>query len=330
MQNNSWNGYIAENLQGFEHGIVLNLEDESDVAFWNSVFEKYNAKRILLSFAYGGKERGKGQLMQRVLPNLNAHFLLCRDSDYDYLLYEDFERPFLFHTYSYSVENHKLCPQNLNILVANFLSQNRKEFFDFEIFILKISQIIFDLFYYHLYFLLTNQKDFQISEEKWYEIMNIPDSEQEKHLENHGEFYTSEIEKKAKKLVKKWQEKSKNIDFEVVKNLIDKHQINPKNAYLFVMGHPLYDNLLQLVKNLIKVWARHYYKTLDQERKAAYSNQTGIYKYWDKKDKESVKSIEEIDSKIEYKLFENDQKCLSYGNCSSYDKLEKDIRSFFE
>jgi hypothetical protein len=39
---NSWGNYLSENLQGFEkNAITILLEDETDFAFWNSIFAKH-------------------------------------------------------------------------------------------------------------------------------------------------------------------------------------------------------------------------------------------------------------------------------------------------
>ena len=99
------------------------------------------------------------------------------------------------------------------------------------------------------------------------------------------------------------------------------------------MGHPIYDNIEILLKNVAKIYARkHHDKTLqDKQKREHYSNMTGIYKdiEREKKDK-SKEKIQLIESKIEDKLADNHQRCLSYANCFLFDKIENDVKLFFE
>lgn len=139
---NSWGNYLSENLQGFQqNAITILLEDETDFAFWNSIFAKYKPKNIKLVSDYGGKIRGKQHLINTHLHHkLDKNFILCIDSDYDYLQNNSmFDNNFLFHIYTYAVENHKICPTNLNNLCADFLSFEVSQYLNFEVFIAQFS-----------------------------------------------------------------------------------------------------------------------------------------------------------------------------------------------
>ena len=198
---NSWGNYLSENLQGFQqNAITILLEDETDFSFWNSIFSKYKPKHIKLVTDYGGESRGKQHLIKTNLHTLKKNLVLCIDSDYDYL--QDnlmFDKDFLFHTYTYAVENHKLCPTNLNNLCAEFLGFEVSQYLDFEVFIAQFSEITYDLLRYQVYFLLTHNKDFQITRAKLDEYLVISKTENENHLQNNGQYYLDEIAKKVKK-----------------------------------------------------------------------------------------------------------------------------------
>jgi hypothetical protein len=317
---NSWDNSLSENLQGFEqNAITILLEDETDFSFWNSIFAKYKPKNIKLVTDYGGKNRGKQNLIKTNLHSLNKNLVLCIDSDYDYLQDNSmFAKSFLFHTYTYAVENHKLCPTNLNNLCAEFLGFEVSQYLDFEVFIAQFSEVTYDLLRYHVYFLLTNNTNFQITEAKLNEYFSIPETENETYLHDNGKHYLVEIAKKIKKVVKILDNKSQNIDFQEVNIIFEKHQITKNNCYLFLMGHPIYDNIEILLKNIAKIYARkHHDKTLQNKQlKEHYSTMTGIYK--------------DIEVKIKDKLVDNHLRCLIYSNCLLFDKIENDVKLFFE
>jgi hypothetical protein len=334
---NSWGNHLSENLQGFQkNAITILLEDETDFSFWSSIFSRYKPKNTKLVTDYGGKSRGKQHLINTHLHKLDKNLVLCIDSDYDYLQNNSmFYNDFLFHTYTYAVENHKLCPTNLNNLCAEFLGFEVSQYLDFEVFIAQFSEISYDLLRYHLYFLLTKNTNFQITEAKLSEYFSIPETENETYLQNNGQYYLDEITKKVRKIVKILDSKAQNIDFQEVDTIFEKHQITKRNCYLFLMGHPIYDNIERLLKNVVKIYARNNHNKLlqDKQQKEHYSNITGIFKYVEREKKgknKATEKIEIIEIKVEDRLAENHQRCLSYTNCVLFDKIEHDVKLFFE
>ncbi len=332
----SWDNSLSENLQGFQqNAIIILLEDETDFSFWNSIFSKYKPKHIKLVTDYGGKIRGKQHIINTHLHTLNKNLVLCIDSDYDYLQNNSmFDHDFLFHTYTYAVENHKLCPTNLNNLCADFLGFEVSQYLDFEVFIGHFSEITYDLLRYHIYFLLTNNTDFQVTEAKLNEYFSIPQTENVTYLQNNGQYYLDEIAKKVRKAIKILDNKIQTIDFQEINKIFEKYQITATNCYLFLMGHPIYDNIEKLLKNVLKIYAReHHNKTLqDKQQREHYSNTTGIFKYVEREKKSKNKGkekIEIIEIKIEDRLAENHQRCLSYQNCFLFDKIENEVKLFF-
>lgn len=143
-----------------------------------------------------------------------------------------------------------------------------------------------------------------------------------------------EIAKKVGKTIKTLDSKLQNIDFQGVDKIFEKHQIIPTNCYLFLMGHPIYDNIEKLLKNVVKIYAReHHNKTLqDKQLREHYNNMTGIFKDIEREKKDKSKGKEKIkliEVKIEERLAENHQRCLSYSNCLLFDKIENEVKLFF-
>ena len=97
---------------------VENIEDE---IFWEYVFTKYAPSLKIIFYPHSRDSEFKSGV-QEVLKEKDKtgkNLILCIDSDFRYLLQdkEINDNPFIFQTYTYSIENHKCAPQNLNRIV---------------------------------------------------------------------------------------------------------------------------------------------------------------------------------------------------------------------
>lgn len=110
--------------------VVIYVEDDIDICFWESQLSKYNS-RIDFSISNikdnsGNDIYGKNYLFNNsITGKYGSHLWACIDSDYDYIIdnwnNHDFylfirESPFVISTIAYSIENLKCSPQNLNQL----------------------------------------------------------------------------------------------------------------------------------------------------------------------------------------------------------------------
>jgi hypothetical protein len=324
---NSW----SDNLSGYFHSfekekttITLICENEMDFRFWHKLFTQNLPESIIINASYGGNHRGKDALIKNHEEALTDKLLLCIDSDFDYLMELPLlSKPFVFHTYTYAVENHKLCPNHLQSWLREFVANTTPIQFNFIVFFNALSLIIFDLLKFNLYYLKTKKQSFQITEKQLYDYLNIPDTEKEGV--NNGEEYLNIIRKKVEKRVAQLTAKAnqESLDWTEVNNLLSKYAITPESSYLYVNAHPLFDNILKLVKGLAKYHARKYHKEITRvEQQNNYKNIVGIYTKIDDK--------ELIDVKIETELQNNYIACcIKPNSCPLFDKIIEDIQIYY-
>ena len=323
---NSW----SDNLSGYFHSfekekstITLICENEMDFRFWHKLFTQNLPENIIINASYGGNHRGKNALIKNHEEALTDKLLLCIDSDFDYLMALPLlSNPFVFHTYTYAVENHKLCPNHLQSWLREFTASTFTIQFNFVVFFNTLSSIIFDLLKFNLYYLKTKNHFFQITEKQLYDYLNIPDTEKEGV--NNGEEYLNAIRKKVEKRVAQLTNKAieESLDWTEVENLLTIYNITAENSYLYINAHPLFDNILKLVKGLAKHHARQYHKGIvGVEQQNNYKNIMGIYlKIGDK---------ELIDVKIETELQNNYIGCcIKPNSCPLFDKIIEDIKTY--
>lgn len=133
---------------------VVLVEDSSDKPFWKYTLDKFVEGRYEF-FPFVNHPTydttGKSALMKYYSPYANADFMICIDSDYDYLLKNpDISRPFIFQTYTYSFENYICYPQGIKNVLENAFDTEGVTF-DFVDYFKKYSEGIYDLLCCSLY-----------------------------------------------------------------------------------------------------------------------------------------------------------------------------------
>ena len=125
--------------------IVL-VEGGSDIAFWSALLDftiagKYEIFPFVNHPTYN--TRSKSALLKNYAPFTEKDFILCLDSDYDYLLENpQLEHSYIFHTYCYSIENHWCYADGLFETVKEATNTEGGNF-DFKKFINGYSKVIY-------------------------------------------------------------------------------------------------------------------------------------------------------------------------------------------
>lgn len=135
--------------------IQVYVENEDDVPFWKDIFNRFHLKTNVAPASTDKLRRGKTEVL-KLKDQAGEALWLCVDSDYDYLLQNELHQtiektPYIFQTYTYSIENYKCyAPALKQVIVEAALAEPD---FNFEVFLSEYSKIIFDLFvlsvYYH-------------------------------------------------------------------------------------------------------------------------------------------------------------------------------------
>ncbi len=155
--------------------IMVYVENEDDIPFWRGVFERY-APHLHFEISYPSHELARGK--EEVLKiKAGEYLLLCVDSDYDYLLQDATEvskrinhDPYIFQTYTYSIENYKCYAESLREVCVSS-SLNDKELFDLVGFLKLYSNIIYELFLYSYDF--EKQGDNSLTRDEFSKMIKI-------------------------------------------------------------------------------------------------------------------------------------------------------------
>jgi hypothetical protein len=231
--------------------LVFYTEDKADVDFWTHVFTTYLPDKKIEFYYYtetndGFKHKGKTVAFDYI-PYLNKNFMICVDSDYDFIIStRDFDiEHYIFQTYTYSIENYKCYAPSLTELCKKATHHTDEIAFDITSFITRYSQTIFPLF---IYSIADKINSFGFS---------ISDFSDTIKLSNH--FTDGESEQELASLQGRVKAKIADLNllcsaetYEQAKVIVENKGITPANAYLFIKGHSLYDNIvLRLIKSIV-------------------------------------------------------------------------------
>lgn len=256
----------ASILTGNPNRVTVEVEDTIDRDFWSDLLGELCPEKEFHFDPYqtilneeGISERagrGKSQIIN-ASADFNAWHIGCVDSDYDWILSDYTEagktisgNKYLLQTYAYSIEN-LMC---LSGTLGDFCSENTEEAtdFDFVDYLTRLSKAVYPLLVWSTYLCSKGCQDFTPT--SWREVLVNTEKDPEASLA------IIEVKAKAKieELEKKYEDEiSDKKDFEFL-NICQK-DVFDENAYLFVRGHELFDQILNsvLVPIMIDLRNRH-------------------------------------------------------------------------
>lgn len=327
------NDYYKAKHLNFQTGFDLTayLENEADLSFWYSVFGKF-APSLKIEFEYNSRmdlSRGKNEILKSK-DKLGTYFILCLDSDWDYLLEKEYLNPeknpfakFIFQTYTYSIENYQCNAENLNKLCVE-ASLNHHLIFDFQEFLKDFSKCIYKLMLFAIGLekinikekLLQPKGDKNTSEDNLAKLLDI----QKKELENNGQKMIESLKKKVEIVENKLNIKYPAINLSQIQaDLSNKFSAQPENIYQHLIGHILYDKVVKgLLIQIVRKMRTEKYNEFNNsnEDKETLQNKRNQYK----------KQIEKLN--IETLLAHNHIRCLAFNNCELMQKIQIDIQQF--
>lgn len=251
----------SKNALNKRHGsyIEVFVENETDVPFWSAVFNDCGVPVKVQPASKTDLNRGKQEVLKRV-EGAGNFLLLCVDSDYDYLLDGATpqsktikENPYVFQTYTYSIENHKCYAETLHQVIVDATLVDDKQIFDYEDFMERYSRTVYELFAYSFYFESKNQHEnadvHPFSIEDFCKHIKLP---KEVDIQDRGVTALAELETKVRLALEALPEVENNTLLSV-KEALTQLGVTPKNTYCFVKGHIIYDNVvLMFLKPIFK------------------------------------------------------------------------------
>ncbi|TAD98020.1 MAG: DUF4435 domain-containing protein [Bacteroidetes bacterium] len=287
LLDNIGEGLEQENVVHNSKRVTVFVENEDDIPFWKDIFTKFGIATSITPPIPNEKDekglkRGKENVL-RFAEQTNKAFVLCVDSDYDYLTNNKTkksrlinENPFIFQTYTYAIENYKCFSETLDlVLVEACLVDEQVQVFDFELFMKKYSQTIYELFLYSFFYDLENRlkeelydvayqsAKKELSEEKliiWEKentfthIFSIKEFCKKIHILEQVNTFQKALEELER--IKNEADhclnslpKIETAELNNLKNELALLGVLPENVYLFVRGHDVYKNVVCMFLN---------------------------------------------------------------------------------
>jgi len=266
----------AQNVLNKSKGVVIDVyvENEDDIPFWKDIFDKCRLQTKIHPASRTSLDRGKVAI-QKQINGIGQFKILCVDSDYDYLLqgHTDIskivnENPYIFQTYTYSIENFKCYAASLHGVVVKATLQDEEQLFDYVYFLESYSSIIYDLFIYSLHHAKEQSESFTITD--FSDTIKL--LEQVDVLSKGQKALTKLKESVEKKIATLDKISDKQIS--QLKEELQRLGVTPKNTYLFIKGHTLYDNVVCMFLKPIEKYlkSKHYRRIteLGTDKKEAY------------------------------------------------------------
>jgi len=223
--------------------VVIHTEDVDDIAFWRIVIAHVHADKKVKFISSdnnesGNRVTGKSHCL-KYIPYLCPHFLLCIDSDFDYLLGNDniCSHEYIIHTHTYSWENHYCYINGLQRMWEQKVSCN----FRFDCFLSQISPLLYDALIKLLVVKANNGRQFSL-DALCSAILSVKLNKAA--LSNNGATYIINMEKSIHSLT---------ADIDIDDRTIEAYKakyaalgMHEDNAYLYMQGHCVYDMILRI------------------------------------------------------------------------------------
>ncbi|MFI3263368.1 MAG: DUF4435 domain-containing protein [Rikenellaceae bacterium] len=299
--------------------IYVFVEGYGDISFWRSILSRHETDKLTFEINVPVREdlaKGKKVLLN-MKESLGDNLIICLDSDFDYLLGDATEQsklvnrsPYIFHTYTYAIENYLCYPPSLRDITVK-ATKNDRIIFDFERFMTDYSEVIYNLFLWYVFAAQVNT---------YLHIFTLVDFRNTVRLnyvdvENNGkstlDWLKRQCLKREKSLILKNRHHVKAVD--EMRVSLEKLGVTPQNVYYFMHGHTLYDNvvtvLLESICDSLKELMIEFIRS-SSKRGVALSNELSNYK-------NSLRSPSKL-------LSDNE----SFEDCSFFKLLEADIQEF--
>ena len=294
------------------------VEGYEDVAFWRGIFDHFQNPYLRFEISVpdrGDLPKGKKVLLGMV-PRSSEELLLCVDSDFDYLFAGRTEQSkevngarYMFHTYAYATENY-LCyaPSLHNVCVK--ATKNDTHIFDFVRFMHEYSCTIYPLFLWYAF-------SAQLASENVFPLVDFKQSVRIGYLdlEENGARTLAWLRRNVEKRERLLQQRNARMiepmrEFE---EQLRSRGLKPENAYLFMHGHTLMDNVVLVLLNTVCEKLRQMSIariTASEKRGVALKNEMANYTH-------TPRSIRDV-------LLDNE----NYTKCPLYRRLQRDIERY--
>lgn len=215
---------------------VVHLEDTEDKLFWNHQLQSIvPAKYLFVSYSKNDKGndcRGCEQCL-RYKPYLTKQFFICIDSDLRQVSSEEglVASACIAQTYAYSWESHFCESEHLQ---KRFKTLVHRADFDFQIFLNKLSSIVYKPLLYLVHYSRNSVLNRQWNITKFNTCLPLQPKREE--LLNNGSYYIETVASLFADALENLQQPE----------LMTNEYFDETNAYLHIQGHQLYKLILHI------------------------------------------------------------------------------------
>ena len=288
---------------------AVHVEAPQDQQFWSTIFHYFVPQRKFHFISHSRTWRGiQASGVTQCLsfkPYLGKDFFICIDSDYRHLIQEpDINiQNYIFQTYTYSIENHYCAATGLDY-VCEMASGQTNEIFNFELFLKRYSETVYELFLWHIYARTTFE--FKFGRWEFYQLIGLRRNAPYPDIKNNGEselaFLNERVESKLE-----WMKRVHPLtDIEPVRQRMNALEVRSDNVYLFLRGHNLFDSVVAVGRRVCE-------KLLEKRKIQHYTKNHRIA--------ELYAGGHDFESHIKHNF--------SFGKYSEIVKIEEDINAFF-
>lgn len=299
--------------------IVAYVESYDDVLFWRTALNRFeNEKRffeVMLPSKKTLKRGKKSVLMNFVGDNIGPDMIACVDADFDYLLqdFNDLSRkvtqsPYVFHTYVYSIENYHCFAPSLHSTCV-MVTLNDHTIFDFVDYLTQYSQAIHPLLVWAVWAYRNGHGNKfgicelnRIAETSNFNLFNPQTS---------LDAFRQKTQRKVRFLQAHYP--NAKASYLAIKHQLKELGVTPQNAYLYIQGHHLFDNVVMPIMtkacNYLRAEREHEINRTsihDTQRR----NELSCYEH----------SLEDIRSMM--------KRNMEYMNAPEFVRLQRDIETY--
>jgi hypothetical protein len=288
---------------------AVHVEAAQDQRFWDTMFHHFVPHQrfhfISHSRTWSGAQASGVTQCLSFQPYLSKDFFICIDSDYRYLMQEkDINiRNYIFQTYTYSIENHYCAAQGLDF-VCERATGEKNGIFNFELFLQRYSEIVFELFLWHIY----SRSNFHLQFERWefQELISIRHSGPYPDIQNNGEAELAILNERVQHKLRFLNREYPYAEIEPIRHRMKDLGVRTDNVYLFIRGHNLFDAIVSVGRKVCE-------KLLEQKKDQQNNDNHKI--------NELYSGGHDFENHIKHNF--------SFGKYNEMIKIEKDIDTFF-
>jgi len=228
---------------------AVRVESMADIVFWQKMLTAKHDLKVKFYPAElsdsGIKQTGKSICM-RYAPYYDRYYFACIDSDFDKILHPTKLSPkkYMIQTHTYSWENHYCQAKQLQ-LKWNVVERTMD--FDFELFLMLLSQILYPVLIEMLAIQASKRKSWKLDE--LCGVILSCQVNKRGYLKHNGEQILKEISKK----ISEWRSKQSTPSDSKVQQIKQSASTigwDVNNTYLYMQGHCIFDLILRIGKVL--------------------------------------------------------------------------------